>query len=70
MKEVVNRIDNLKPTIPDYLTVFPSLLNGKGNTSVKTIELLDELTFVSHNVYGGYTSFNLKTLIYNDLIIY
>lgn len=69
-KEMVNPIANLKPTINQYLTVFPSLLTGEGNTSSKTIELLDELKLTSHDFYGGYTSFNLKLLTFNNLIIY
>ncbi len=69
-REMVNPIANLKPTVTDYLTVYPSLLTGKGNTSSKTIELLDELKLVTHDFHGGYTSFNLKILTYNDLIIY
>lgn len=69
-REMVNPITNLKPTVTDYLTIYPSLLSGKGNTSSKTIELLDELKLISHDFYGGYTSFNLKILAYNDLIIY
>lgn len=69
-REMANPIVSLKPTITDYLTVYPSLLTGKGNTSSKTIELLDELKLVSHDFYGGYTNFNLKILSYNDLIIY
>ena len=69
-REMVNPISELKPIISEYLTVYPSLLTGKGNTSSKTIELLDDLKLISHDFYGGYTSFNLKLLTYNDLIIY
>ncbi|MBW1296377.1 hypothetical protein [Aquimarina litoralis] len=69
-REMVNPILELKPVISEYLTIYPSLLTGKGNTSSKTIELLDDLKLISHDFYGGYTSFNLKLLTYNDLIIY
>ncbi|MHA7060290.1 hypothetical protein ACWGOQ_0023945 [Aquimarina sp. M1] len=69
-REMINPISELKPIISEYLTVYPSLLSGKGNSSSITIELLDDLKLISHDFYGGYTSFNLKTLIYNDLIIY
>lgn len=69
-REMVNPISELEPVISEYLTVYPSLLSGKGNASSKTIELLDDLKLISHNFYGGYTSFNLKLLTYNDLIIY
>ncbi|MCP4054692.1 MAG: hypothetical protein GY739_16900 [Mesoflavibacter sp.] len=69
-REMVNPISELKPIISEYLTIYPSLLTGKGNASSKTIELLDDLKLISHDFYGGYTSFNLKLLTYNDLIIY
>lgn len=69
-REMVNPISELKPVISEYLTVYPSLLTGKGNASSKTIELLEDLKLISHDFYGGYTSFNLKLLTYNDLIIY
>lgn len=69
-REMVNPISELKPLISEYLKVYPSLLSGKGNTSSNTIDLLDDLKLISHNFYGGYTSFNLKILTYNDLIIY
>ena len=69
-REMVNPISELEPVISEYLTVYPSLLTGKGNASSKTIELLDDLKLISHDFYGGYTSFNLKLLTYNDLIIY
>ncbi len=69
-REMVNPIANLKPTITDYLTVYPSLLSGKGNALSKTIGLLDELKLTTHDFFGGYTSFNLKILTYNDLVIY
>jgi len=69
-REMINPISELKPIISEYLTVYPSLLSGKGNSSSRTIELLDDLKLISHDFYGGYTSFNLKILIYNDLIIF
>lgn len=69
-REMVNPIAELKPVISEYLKVYPSLLTGKGNASSKTIELLDGLKLISHDFYGGYTSFNLKLLTYNDLIIF
>ncbi len=69
-REMINPISELKPIISEYLTVYPSLLSGKGNASSRTIELLDDLKLISHDFYGGYTSFNLKLLIYNNLIIY
>jgi hypothetical protein len=69
-REMVNPIADLKPSVSDFLTIYPSLLSGKGNASSKTIGLLDELKLISHDFYGGYTSFNLKILTYNDLIIY
>ena len=69
-REMVNPISDLKPLISEYLNVYPSLLNGKGNTSSNSIDLLDDLKLISHKFYGGYTNFNLKILTYNDLIIY
>tara|TARA_B110000114_G_C15012946_1_gene365572 strand:- start:180 stop:1088 length:909 start_codon:yes stop_codon:yes gene_type:complete len=69
-REMVNPISDLKPLISEYLNVYPSLLTGKGNASSSTINLLDDLKLISHDFYGGYTSFNLKILTYNDLIIY
>ena len=69
-KEMVNPIADLKPTLTEYLKTYPDLLTGKGNTSSRTIELLDNLKLISHDFYGGYTNFNLKILTYNDLIIY
>ncbi|WP_299436497.1 hypothetical protein [uncultured Maribacter sp.] len=69
-KEMVNPIADLKPTLTEYLKTYPDLLTGNRNTSSRTIELLDNLKLISHNFYGGYTNFNLKTLTYNDLIIY
>ncbi len=68
--KMVNPISELEPVISEYLIVYPSLLTGKGNASSKTVELLDDLKLISHDFYGGYTSFNLNLLIYNDLIIY
>jgi len=68
--EMVNPIADLKPTISEYLKIYPDLQTGIGNTSSNTIELLDNLKLISHNFYGGYTNFNLKILTYNDLIIY
>jgi len=69
-EEMANPIVDLKPTITEYLKIYPDLQTGKGNTSSKTIELLDNLKLISHDFYGGYTNFNLKILTYNDLIIY
>ena len=70
LKEMVNPIVNLKPNVSNYLLIYPALLNEKGNTNTRIIELKDELKFITHEFYGGYTSFELKILVYNDLIIY
>ncbi|MGY6650106.1 hypothetical protein [Wenyingzhuangia sp. IMCC45574] len=69
-KEMVNPISDLKPTISDYLKVYPELLKRVRNTSSNTIELLDELKLISHDFYGGYTNFNLTILTYKNNILY
>lgn len=69
-KEMFNPIAELKPNISAYLEVYPELLTGNGNTGSETIEILDGLKFVNHKFYGGYISFNMDVLVYDDLIIY